>query len=159
VASNIAVFQRAISAARPSIAISSTRVLGRRRRRAIAVAGARSADVPRPEVHVIDALAHPPHLQLLHALLEVLDIPAALPHLGIYPAPDRLVLGLLAHLRCGIEQGALSLDLLVDRVDGIVVVIHGGGGWRESRRRERTGVVGSRAEQQQAVAGEDVFEV
>ena len=132
-APNGAVIQRAISSAvTRTIGIPAPGVLWRRWRWAISVVARtgrrRGAAAPRPERHVIDALAHPPHLQLLHALLEVLDVAAALPHLGIYPAPDRFILGLLPHLRGGIEQGALPLDLLIDRVDGIVVVIHGGAG-------------------------------
>jgi hypothetical protein len=39
----------------------------------------------------------------LQALLQVLDIPAAVPHLGIYPAPDGFILGLLPHLARRIE--------------------------------------------------------
>lgn len=149
-ATNGTVIQRAISPTRSSIAISAARVLGRWRRRAIVVAArTRSAVVPQPEGQVIDALAHPPHLQLLHAVLEVLDIPAALPHLGIYPAPDRFVLSLLAHLRGGIEQSALALDLLVDRVDGIVVVIHDCGEEREFTAPRTHWIVGSRVRHQQ----------
>jgi hypothetical protein len=81
-------------------------------------------------------LAHPPHLELLHTLFQVLDVPTTLTHLRVYPGSDLLILGLLPHLVRSIEQSSLALDLLVDRAECVIVVIHDGGDRRVYPRRE-----------------------
>lgn len=89
-----------------------------------------STRAARSHTHVIHALAQPAHLKLLHAFFQVLYVPAALAHLGVYPRPDLLILGLLPHLVRGIEKSPLALDLLEDRAEGVVVIVHGCGGGR-----------------------------
>jgi hypothetical protein len=74
-------------------------------------------------------LSHPSHLELLHALFQVLYVPTSLAHLRVDPGSDLLVLRLLTHLVRGIEKSPFALDLLVDRGESIVVVIHDGR-WR-----------------------------
>jgi len=81
-------------------------------------------------------LAHPPHLELLHTLFQVLYVPATLAHLRIYSGSDLLVLCLLPHLVRSVEQSPLALDLLVDRAECVIVVVHNGGDRRVSPRRE-----------------------
>jgi hypothetical protein len=79
-------------------------------------------------------LAHPPHLQFLHTLFQILDVSTTLAHLRVYPGSDLLILGLLPHLVRSIEQSPLALDLLVDRAESVIVTIHDGGGRRVSPR-------------------------
>jgi hypothetical protein len=81
-------------------------------------------------------LAHPPHLQFLHTLFQVLYISTALAHLRVYSGSDLLILGLLPHLVRSVEQRPLTLDLLVDRAECVIVAVHDGGGRRVSPRRE-----------------------
>lgn len=146
---NLTIFCCAITP--PSIGIassglivsSSPHILWRRGRRAITivaqsgtVGSARGSSTVWIQVHVVDALAHPPHLQFLHTLFQILDVPTALAHLRVYPGSDLLILGLLPHLVRSIEQSPLALDLLVDRAESIIVAVHDGGGRRVSPRRE-----------------------
>jgi len=75
-------------------------------------------------------------LELLHALFQILDVPTSLAHLRVYPGSDLLILRLLTHLVRGIEQSSFALDLLVDRAECVIVVVHNGGDRRVSPRRE-----------------------
>jgi hypothetical protein len=143
-ATNLTIFCCAIP---PSIGanlgITSSGVLGGRGRRAISIVAKsgteRPARCPRSiwvQTHVVDALAHPPQLQFLHTLFQILDVPTALAHLGVYPGSDLLILGLLPHLIGSVEQSPLALDLLVDRGECVIVAVHDGGDRRVFPRRE-----------------------
>lgn len=83
----------------------------------------------------VHALHAPTQLKLLKLLLEELEIPLALAHLGVELGADGVVVCLLSHEVCGLDQRLLSLDLLVD-LHYLVFVGHGGGVvLREQARR------------------------
>lgn len=143
---NLTIFCCAITPASIGIASSgliASSILWRRGRRAITIVtqsgtvrSARGSSTVWIQVHIVDTLAHPPHLQFLHTLFQILDVPTALTHLRVYPGSDLLILGLLPHLVRSIEQSPLALNLLEDRAESIIVAVHDGGGRRVSPRRE-----------------------
>lgn len=135
---NLTILRGAITPTSPRINISS-RIFRRRRRRTLSIISESLAlRPPRPstarsQAHVVHSLAHLPHLQLLHALFQVLYVPAALTDLRVYSSPHGFIVCLRPHLPSGIQECSLSFDLLVHRTEGIVVVIHDDGFRREVR--------------------------
>ena len=59
-------------------------------------------------------VAHLPYLEFLQLLLEVADIPPAIPDVAVDSSLDRRVVRGLSHVACSVDEGLFSLYLLVD---------------------------------------------
>ena len=97
----------------------------------------RSTVAPRTQRYAFHALAHPPHLQLPHAIFQILDIFPPFPNLGVRALLHGRVVGLLSQCTSAIDKGLLPLDFLVDLADELVVVHDCGSGVLFCSCRER----------------------
>ena len=77
-------------------------------------------------------MTHSPHLQLSHSLLEILDVLASLFDLSIETLLN-LRIGGLSHSNRGMDERFLSLDLVEDLIDK-VIVIHGCGAFNKTKK-------------------------
>lgn len=112
-----------------NLAVLNGGVLGRGRRRAVAVGA---------DAHAVDALVEAAHLELAHALLEELDVAAAVADLVVEAGADGLVVGRGAHVVGGVHEGPLLFNLALDFEYGRIF-IHGGRGGGAMRSRETWG--------------------
>ncbi len=87
------------------------------------------------ERHVVDAGVDAAQLDILQLLLKKLQIAAAISYLRIDAGSYCLIVRLRTHDVGSIDEGLFALDLLLDVLDGLVV-IHGGERFGAIRSRE-----------------------
>lgn len=85
--------------------------------------GQRAVAVERGVGHVGIDLSH---LDIAQLLLEELEVPSAISHLGVESGADSFIVSLRPHSISGVDQSLLPLDLLVNILDSLLI-IHGGG--------------------------------
>ena len=144
--SELVVLSRAVRGAVAGGAIGR-RVVGRRGGKRLSVQVAALGTARRAgggaERHVFHAFAYAAHLELAQPVLEELEVPPALAHLGVELGENGLIAGLLPHDTGGLDQGLLAFDFFVD-IEQLVFVRHdcGVGSLRaEAHRKETLGEI------------------